>query len=127
MHHCSVQTPVALVYDIGDYEASLNKAMALADYAHFPDRRSAAAATGKRRGIGFACYIEACGLAPSKLAIELGAGVGLYESGEVRVNPTGSVTVFTARLRLDSDVDVDYYLNGGILQTVLRNMARGEM
>ncbi|MDH3642533.1 MAG: xanthine dehydrogenase family protein molybdopterin-binding subunit [Gammaproteobacteria bacterium] len=89
------ETPVALVYDTGDYEASLNKALELADYAGFAERKSTAAAAGKRRGIGFACYIEACGLAPSKLAIQLGAGVGLYESGEVRVNPTGSVTVFT--------------------------------
>ncbi len=88
-------TPVTLEYDTGDYEASLNRALELADYAGFPERKVAAAATGKRRGIGFACYIEACGLAPSKLAIQLGAGVGLYESGEVRVNPTGSVTVFT--------------------------------
>jgi carbon-monoxide dehydrogenase large subunit len=89
------QTPVALVYDIGDYEASLDKALLLIDYAGFPARRAAAAVAGKRRGIGLSCYIEACGLAPSKLAISLGAGVGLYESGEVRVNPTGSVTVFT--------------------------------
>jgi carbon-monoxide dehydrogenase large subunit len=89
------QTPVALEYDTGDYEASLNKALELVDYAGSPDRKAAAAARGKRRGIGLACYIEACGLAPSKLAIQLGAGVGLYESGEVRVNPTGSVTVFT--------------------------------
>lgn len=89
------ETPVALVYDVGDYEASLDKALDLADYAGFDARRATAAALGKRRGIGLACYIEACGLAPSKLAIELGAGVGLYESGEVRVNPTGSVSVFT--------------------------------
>ena len=89
------QTPVALVYDTGDYEASLDKALQLVDYAGFPARRAAAAVAGKRRGIGLSCYIEACGLAPSKLAISLGAGVGLYESGEVRVNPTGSVTVFT--------------------------------
>ncbi|MEZ5559401.1 MAG: xanthine dehydrogenase family protein molybdopterin-binding subunit [Pseudomonadales bacterium] len=88
-------TPVALTYDIGDYEASLDKALALIDYAGFPERRRASEAAGRRRGIGFACYIEACGLAPSKLAIELGAGVGLYECGEIRVNPTGSVTVFT--------------------------------
>jgi len=39
----------------------------------------------------------------------------------------GSETTFRARVRLDSDVDVEYYLNGGILQTVLRRMARGEM
>ena len=89
------QTPVALVYDVGDYEASLNKALDLVDYAGYPARKAASAARGKKRGIGFSCYIEACGLAPSKLATALGAGVGLYESGEVRVNPTGSVTVFT--------------------------------
>lgn len=89
------ETPVALVYDTGDYEASLDKALALADYAGFAARKAEAAGRGKRRGIGFACYIEACGLAPSKLAIQLGAGVGLYESGEIRVNPTGNVTVFT--------------------------------
>lgn len=89
------QTPVALIYDTGDYEASLDRALALADYAGFPARRAASEAAGRKRGIGFACYIEACGLAPSQLAIQLGAGVGLYESGEIRVNPTGSVTVFT--------------------------------
>ena len=89
------ETPVALVYDTGNYQASLDKALELADYAGFKQRRSASEARGKRRGIGFSCYIEACGLAPSQLAIQLGAGVGLYESGEVRINPTGSVTVFT--------------------------------
>ncbi|MDE0273803.1 MAG: molybdopterin-dependent oxidoreductase, partial [Gammaproteobacteria bacterium] len=66
-----------------------------ADYGGFKQRRAASEAEGKRRGIGFSCYIEACGLAPSQLAIQLGAGVGLYESGEIRINPTGSVTVFT--------------------------------
>tara|TARA_Y100000996_G_scaffold337701_1_gene274444 strand:+ start:647 stop:3106 length:2460 start_codon:yes stop_codon:yes gene_type:complete len=39
----------------------------------------------------------------------------------------GKVTEFKVAARLDSDVDVDYYMNGGILQTVLRKMARGEM
>jgi carbon-monoxide dehydrogenase large subunit len=89
------ETPVALVYDVGDYEQSLDRALQLADYAGFAARKQASEAKGKRRGIGFSCYIEACGLAPSKLALQLGAGVGLFESGEIRVNPTGSVTVFT--------------------------------
>ncbi len=88
-------TPVALTYDTGDYEASLDKALAHADYAGFPARRSASEAAGKKRGIGFSCYIEACGLAPSQVAISLGAGVGLFEVGEVRVDVTGSVTVVT--------------------------------
>ena len=89
------ETPVALVYDTGDYQASLDKALDMADYAGFTERRRAAAARGKLRGIGLACYIEACGLAPSALAGQLGAGVGLFESARIRVNPTGSVTVFT--------------------------------
>lgn len=89
------ETPVALTYDTGNYEASLDKALELINYAGFENRRRESAERGKRRGIGFACYIEACGLAPSKLAIELGAGVGLYESGEIRFNATGSVSVFT--------------------------------
>ena len=94
-HEFPYATPVALVYDTGNYEASLTRALALSDYANFPARKAAAKAKGLLRGIGFSCYIEACGLAPSKLALSLGAGVGLFESGEVRVNPTGSVTVFT--------------------------------
>ena len=39
----------------------------------------------------------------------------------------GSVVTFQAKARLDSDVDVEYYQNGGILQTVLRKMATGAM
>ncbi len=89
------QTPVALEYDTGDYEASLSRALEMSDYSGFPERKEEAAARGKLRGIGFSCYIEACGLAPSQVAGSLGAGIGLWESGEVRVNPTGSVTVLT--------------------------------
>jgi carbon-monoxide dehydrogenase large subunit len=89
------QTPVAVVYDTGDYEASLNKALEMADYAGFPQRREAAKAQGKLRGIGLASYIEACGIAPSSLVGSLGARAGLYEAATVRVNPTGSVAVMT--------------------------------
>ncbi|RIA55238.1 xanthine dehydrogenase family protein molybdopterin-binding subunit [Dichotomicrobium thermohalophilum] len=89
------QTPVAVEYDTGDYEASLNAAMELADYAGFEQRRAEAAARGKLRGIGVSSYIEACGIAPSNLVGALGARAGLYEAATVRVNPTGSVSVFT--------------------------------
>ena len=89
------QTPVALVYDTGDYDASMQAALKLADYAGFPARKAASAAKGKLRGIGFASYIEACGIAPSSLVGALGARAGLYEAATVRVNPTGSVSVMT--------------------------------
>ena len=89
------QTPVIMNYDIGDYDASLEAAMKKADVDGFAARKAAAAKAGKLRGLGYATYIEACGIAPSQAVGSLGAGVGLWESAEVRVNPTGSVEVLT--------------------------------
>ena len=89
------QTPVALTYDSGDYFTTLDIALKAADYAGFEQRRQEAARHGKLRGIGIAAYIEACAMAPSALAGQLGARAGFYETAEVRVHPTGSVTVFT--------------------------------
>jgi carbon-monoxide dehydrogenase large subunit len=89
------QTPVALEYDTGDYEVTLDAALKLADYDGFAERRKAAAAEGKLRGIGLSAYIEACGMAPSAVAGALGARAGLFEVGTIRVHPTGSVTVLT--------------------------------
>jgi aerobic carbon-monoxide dehydrogenase large subunit len=89
------QTPVALQYDVGDYHACMDKAKVLGDVAGFDARRKASEAKGLRRGIGYSSYIEACGIAPSNIAGALGARAGLFECGEVRVHPTGSVTVFT--------------------------------
>lgn len=88
-------TPVGLTYDTGDYDAILDRALEIADVKGFPARRDAAKQKGKLRGLGYSCYIEACGLAPSNIAGALGARAGLFEAGEVRVHPTGSVTVFT--------------------------------
>ena len=89
------QTPVALQYDIGNFNATLDAAQKLGDVAGFAARKKASEAKGKLRGLGYAAYIEACGIAPSAVAGSLGARAGLFEAGEVRVHPTGSVTVFT--------------------------------
>ena len=89
------QTPVALVYDTGNYEASMGKALAASDYDGFAGRKEASRRAGKLRGIGIASYIEACGIAPSNIAGALGARAGLYEAATIRVNPTGSVSVLT--------------------------------
>ena len=89
------QTPVALMYDSGDYHALIDKAEQLADVAGYAARKQASAANGKLRGLGYSSYIEACGIAPSNIAGALGARAGLFEAGEVRVHPTGKVTVFT--------------------------------
>jgi carbon-monoxide dehydrogenase large subunit len=89
------QTPVALNYDTGNYEATLDAALQLADVQSYNKRKEQSAKRGKLRGIGYACYIEACGIAPSNVAGSLGARAGLFEAGEIRVHPTGTVSVFT--------------------------------
>jgi carbon-monoxide dehydrogenase large subunit len=89
------QTPVIMTYDAGDYQASLKKAMEIADVKGFGKRKRESGRAGKLRGMGYSTYIEACGIAPSQAVGSLGAGVGLWESAEVRVNPTGSVEVLT--------------------------------
>ncbi len=89
------QTPVAVVYDSGDYGATLDKVLELSDHAGYPARRAESAARGKLRGWGLSTWIEACGIAPSSLVGQLGARAGLYESATVRVNATGSISVFT--------------------------------
>ncbi len=87
------QTPVMMEYDSGDPTGCLDRALALADWDGFPARRAESAARGRYRGIGLSTYVEACGLAPSRIAGRLGARGGLYESATVRVHATGDVTV----------------------------------
>ena len=84
-----------MCYDAGDYTASLTKAMELADVKGLGKRKKESARKGLLRGLGYSAYIEACGIAPSQAVGSLGAGVGLWESAEVRVNPVGTVEVLT--------------------------------
>lgn len=88
-------TPVGLQYDTGNYGATLDKAMEIADVAGFEKRRAASAAKGKLRGMGLSTWIEACGIAPSHLVGVLGSRVGLYDAATVRVNATGNISVMT--------------------------------
>jgi aerobic carbon-monoxide dehydrogenase large subunit len=89
------QTQVALQYDIGNYQATLDLALEAADHKGYAGRKAASAAKGKLRGFGISTYIEACGIAPSALVGALGARAGLYEAATVRVHPTGSISVMT--------------------------------
>jgi carbon-monoxide dehydrogenase large subunit len=89
------QTQVAVSYDSGDYGGAFDKLLQMFDYKKFRAEQAEARKGGRLLGVGFSAYIEACSIAPSKLVGALGAGAGLYESGVVRVHPTGKVTVFT--------------------------------
>lgn len=86
-------TPVGLAYDTGNYQATLAKAIEMADVASFDKRAAASKAKGKLRGMGLSTWIEACGIAPSHLVGVLGSRVGLYDAATVRVNATGNISV----------------------------------
>ena len=88
------ETPVAMEYDSGDYEKTLDRAMEMLDYEEFRERQKAAREDGRYLGVGLSAYIEACGIAPSELVGELGAQAGLWESSVVRFQPSGTVTVY---------------------------------
>jgi carbon-monoxide dehydrogenase large subunit len=89
------QTKVALNYDSGNYEAALDKLLSVMDYKKARADQAAARQQGRLVGIGLSTYIEACSIAPSKVVGSLGAQAGLYETGTIRVHPTGGVTVYT--------------------------------
>jgi len=88
-------SPGTLTYDSGDYDATLTSALSAINYDGYESRKLQSLEKGKVRGLGISCYIEACGVAPSKMTLEAGGRGGYYESSTVRVNPTGSITVFT--------------------------------
>src|SRR2546428_8284897 len=81
--------------DAAHSPAPQKRAEERADWAGCDRGKGNAPRYGKLRGIGYSTYIEACGIAPSQAVGSLGCGVGLWESAEVRVNPTGSVEVLT--------------------------------
>lgn len=86
------KTPVGPTYDCGDFPKVFERALQLADYAGFRNRKNTT--PGRVRGIGIACYLESSGVAPSRLATAMGARVGFYEVAQVRVAPDGSITVY---------------------------------
>ena len=91
------QTQVALAYDSGNYEPALDKCLEIAGYGDLREEQKKRRSEGSSKllGIGFSCFIEACGIAPSQVVGALGAQAGLWESAKVRIHPTGSVTVYT--------------------------------
>ncbi|MCA9938782.1 MAG: molybdopterin-dependent oxidoreductase, partial [Anaerolineales bacterium] len=89
------QTPVAFLYDSGDYHRLFDKVVGMADYDNLRAEQAAARAAGRVVGVGIAGCIEASGPAPSAVAGSLGSAVGFWESGKVRIHPTGKVSVFT--------------------------------
>jgi carbon-monoxide dehydrogenase large subunit len=74
------RTPMRLEYDSGNFERTMDMALAQADWIGFAERKQRARAANRLRGIGLAYYIEACGG-------EIG------ESAEVRIDEDANVSV----------------------------------
>lgn len=86
-------TATGLVYDSGNYEQALDKALELIDYKQARARQADARIQGRHLGIGLACYAEMSGVGPS--GFFPGLKVGGWESATVRIEPDGKVTVLT--------------------------------
>ena len=78
------------VYDTGNYEPALDKALQIIGYKELRAEQARKRAEGKLMGIGISSYIEICGFGPKG-----SAPVGLYESARVRVEQSGTVMVYT--------------------------------
>ncbi|MDQ3167358.1 MAG: molybdopterin-dependent oxidoreductase, partial [Chloroflexota bacterium] len=75
-------TAAGEIYDTGEYEKALDKALAISGYADLRREQAEGRAQGRYLGIGLASYVEICGFGP-------------YESSTVRVEPSGAVSIFT--------------------------------
>jgi aerobic carbon-monoxide dehydrogenase large subunit len=83
-----------LVYDSGAYEKAMDKAMEIAGYDKLRKEQAEARKKGRYLGIGLSSWIEICGFGPSAATAPATGGLALVESAQVRVFPTGSVTVY---------------------------------
>ena len=92
------QTPVALQYDVGDYRACMDQGRRRwprwrAWRPARPPAKCQARPVARHRLLQLHRGLRAS--RQSNIAGALGARAGLFECGEIRVHPTGSVTVFT--------------------------------
>jgi aerobic carbon-monoxide dehydrogenase large subunit len=83
-----------LVYDSGNYQQSLEKAIEAINYESFKKEQSDARKAGRYLGLGIACYVELGGLGPSGLTAALQDLPG-YECSTVRMDSSGKATVIT--------------------------------
>jgi len=84
------KTATGLFYDSGNYEAALDKAQGMINYAELREEQKRARDEGRIFGIGVSTYVEICALGPSQAM-----PAGGWESATVRIEPTGKVTILT--------------------------------
>src|SRR5947208_3297111 len=88
----------AVIYDSGNYEGCLAKAMEAFDYAARSSERDQLRVKGRYRGIGVAAYTHMCGMAPSRRLALIGFNRGGWESARVSVDSSGRITIFSGSM-----------------------------
>ncbi len=81
------------LYDSGNYEPTLDRALKMIDYSNIDARKAEARGRGKRLGVGIGCFVAVSGVGPSPRMAKEGMLGGTWESANVRVHPTGEVSV----------------------------------
>ena len=95
-------------FDSGNFTAVMEKAMAEADWPNFEQRRQASKAAGKERGIGMACYVEACGgFGNEEARIELGRDGRAKLTVGTQTNGQGHATAYAQILNDKLGLDPD--------------------
>ncbi|MGI0149193.1 MAG: xanthine dehydrogenase family protein molybdopterin-binding subunit, partial [Thermoplasmata archaeon] len=89
------QTAMGLVYDSGDYERAMKKALDKIGYERLRIEQSEKRRHGELMGIGLSTYVEICGLGPSSIVTSTGFQGGLWGASTVRLHPTGKATAYT--------------------------------
>lgn len=89
--------PSGLEIDIGDFPANMDKGIEMLDLESFRAEQQRRRDAGDKRllGVGFSAYIEMAGLSPSRLLGATGYEAGGWESGTVRMLPSGTVQLVT--------------------------------
>lgn len=81
------------LYDSGNYQGTLERALAMVGYGKIKDYKEEARLRGKRLGVGIASFVAICGVGPSTRMSKEGMLGGTWESANIRVHPTGEVSI----------------------------------
>ena len=88
----------SVIYDSGDYQGCLDKAVAAFDYVGRREEQQRLRNAGHYRGIGVAAYTYMCGMAPSRRLATTGFDRGGWESARVAIDSSGRATVYSGSM-----------------------------
>jgi len=88
----------SVIYDSGDYQGCLDKAVAAFDYTSRREEQQRLRAAGRYRGIGVAAYTEMCGMAPSRRLAANGFDRGGWESARIAIDSSGRATLYSGSM-----------------------------